>query len=109
MPIVLSPHPALMTPKKVSTEQKNGTDCSEEKRNGKKVPRKKNGTTLRSENCLNLFGWDYTIVNDRKFLVGTIFFSHIKPVSSTSSRSATNKLSQTNRPELQTLPKLVRT
>ena len=47
MPIVLSPHPALMTPKKVSTEQKNGTDCLQEKKQGKRSTEQKTERTAR--------------------------------------------------------------
>ena len=36
----------------------------------------------------SLFGWDYSLVNDRKFPAGTVFFSHTKPASRTSSRSS---------------------
>ena len=36
----------------------------------------------------SLFGWLVLVVNDRKFLAETIFFSHTKPASSTFSRSS---------------------
>ena len=41
------------------------------------TPLEATGTTLRPN---NLFGWDYTIiyVNNRKFSIETVFFSHIK-------------------------------
>ena len=40
---------------------------------------------------ISLFGWDYTIVNDRKFSVGTVIFFHIKPAGSISSQSSNER------------------
>jgi len=36
---------------------------------------------------ISLFDWLVLVVNDRKFSAKTVFFSHIKPASSTSLRS----------------------
>jgi len=43
----------------------------------------------------SLFVWLWLVVNDRKFLAGTVFFSHTKSASSTSSRSS-NEQAQPN-------------
>jgi len=39
------------------------------------------------EALTSLFGWAYSLVNNRKFSIKIVFFSHTKPASSTSSRS----------------------
>jgi len=44
---------------------------------------------------ISLFGWDYSLVNDRKFRAGTLFFFHTKPASKTSLRSS-NEQAQPN-------------
>ena len=36
---------------------------------------------------INLFGWLVLVVNDRKFSIKTVFFSHTKPANNTSSRT----------------------
>ena len=44
---------------------------------------------------VEVFGWLVLVVNDRKFSAGTVFFSHTKPASSTSSRTS-NEQAQPN-------------
>ena len=44
----------------------------------------------------SLFGWLVLVVNDRKFLAGSVFFSHTKSASSISSRTS-NEQTQPNK------------
>ena len=64
---------------------------------GEKWSLNKSFSILVHVTAISLFGWLVDLVNDCKFLTGTVFFSHTKPTSNNNPRSSHEPANHPNR------------